>query len=341
MKGSEDTALRKAARHALPVLKLGARRVLGRKSPFQVTLSLTNKCNFRCDYCHIPLQRIDEMSTAEWLAAIDELQSGGMGRASIIGGEPLLRKDAGEIIRHLKRRGVHASMNTNGWLVPDRLDDLAGLDLACLTLDGPEDLHDRQRHPGSYARVLRAIEALRGRGIGVVTMTVVTPAGADHVDHVLDVARAHGIRAFFQLEHDAGMDVLLPIAPGLRQERIAGLARHLRDRKRQGLPVGNSDQSLDQQERQRYLLDCAHCWAGTYYGYVFSDGTVSHCLLTRAQVTTGNGRTHGFLQAFEALAPPTGPGCACVPSYEVNRILDLDVRLLFSALDVALRPASR
>jgi MoaA/NifB/PqqE/SkfB family radical SAM enzyme len=263
MWGGEDMALRRAVRRSLPVLKLGARRLLRRKSPFQVTLSLTNRCNFRCDYCHIPLQRIDEMSTAEWLAAIDELQSGGMGRASIIGGEPLLRRDAGEIIRHLKRRGVHASMNTNGWLVPDRIDELAELDLACLTLDGPEALHDRQRHPCSYARVLRAIESLRGRGVAVVTMTVVTAAGVDHVDHVLDVARAHGIRAFFQLEHDAEMDVLRPIAPGLRQERIAGLARHLRDRKRQGLPVGNSDPSLDRQERQRYLLDCAHCWAGT------------------------------------------------------------------------------
>ena len=341
MKGGEDTALRRAARRALPVLQLGARRALGRKSPFQVTLSLTNRCNFRCDYCHIPLQRIDEMGTAEWLAAIDELSAGGMGRASLIGGEPLLRKDVGEIVRHLKKRGVHASMNTNGWLVPDRLDELAGLDLACVTLDGPEAVHDRQRHPGSYARVLRAVEALRGRGVAVVTMTVVTAAGIDHVDHVLEVARAHGVRAYFQLEHDADMDVLRPVAPALRQERVAALARHLRDRKRQGWPVGNSERALDRQERARYLLDCAHCWAGTYYGYVFSDGTVSHCLLTRAQVAAGNGRRDGFLRAFEALAQPTGPGCACVPSYEVNRILDLDARLLFSALDVALRPAPR
>ena len=341
MKGSEDTALHLAARRVLPVLKLGARRALRRKSPFQVTLSLTNRCNFRCDYCHIPLQRIDEMGTAEWLAAIDELSAGGMGRASLIGGEPLLRKDVGAIVRHLKKRGVHASMNTNGWLVPDRLDELAGLDLACLTLDGPEDLHDRQRHPGSYARVLRAIEALRGRGVAVVTMTVVTAAGVDHVDHVLDVARAHGVRAYFQLEHDAEMDVRRPVAPEIRQERIADLARHLLDRKRQGLPVGNSARSLERQMQARYLLDCAHCWAGTYYGYVFSDGTVSHCLLTRAQVPVGNGRALGYLRAFEALAQPAGPGCACVPSYEVNRILDLDVGLLFSALDVALRPAAR
>src|SRR5262245_60674519 len=81
------------ARQGLPVLQLGARRVLGHKSPFQMTLSLTNRCNFRCVYCDIPLQHRDEMSTAQWCAAIDELRSGGMGRASLIGGEPLLHDD--------------------------------------------------------------------------------------------------------------------------------------------------------------------------------------------------------------------------------------------------------
>src|SRR5262249_10177834 len=138
---------RAAVRYAVPVLKLGVRRLLHRKSPFQMTLSLTNRCNFRCTYCEIPLQHRDEMSTAEWFGAIDELHAGGLGRASIIGGEPLLRKDAGQIVDHLKRRGIHASMNTNGWLVAERIDELRNLDLVCVTLDGPEAIHDRQRHP--------------------------------------------------------------------------------------------------------------------------------------------------------------------------------------------------
>lgn len=330
-----DEALRKAVRRALPVLQLGARRALRRKSPFQVTLSLTNRCNFRCDYCHIPLQRIDEMSTDAWRDVIDALRAAGMGRASVIGGEPLVRPDAPEILRHLKRAGVHTSMNTNGWFVPDRVDELDGLDLACITLDGPEAVHDRQRHTGSYKRVIRAIECLRARDVAVVTMTVVTAAGVDHVDHVLEVARAHGVRAFFQLEHDARMDVRLPIAPALTQERVAEFSRDLLARKRAGAPVGNSEASLVAQSTRRRLLSCDDCWAGTYHAYVFSDGTVSHCLLTREQVDAGNGLRDGVVAAFEALAQPKGPGCSCVPSFEVNRILDFDARVLYDALDVS------
>src|SRR5215469_15063431 len=159
------------ARQALPVLGLGARRVLGRRSPFQMTLSLTNRCNFKCEYCDIPLQRRDEMSTEQWKRAVDELRRAGMGRASLIGGEPLLREDAGEIISHLVERGVHAAMNTNGWLVVDRIEEVSRLDLVCVTLDGPRDVHDAQRRHGSYDRAIAAIEALRQHGVAVVTMT--------------------------------------------------------------------------------------------------------------------------------------------------------------------------
>ncbi len=302
-----------------------------------MTLSLTNRCNFRCEYCNIPLQPRDEMSTAEWIAAIDELAQGGMGRASLMGGEPLLRKDVGEIAGHLKRRGIHASMNTNGWLVPQRIDEIAALDLVCVTLDGPPEVHDRQRHPGSYARAIEAIVALKDRGVKVVTRSVITPDGADRVDHVLSVARSLGFPAFFQIEHQAEFDVALPVAPRLSDARVTALAEHLLARKAEGHPVGNSRAILEAQRSRRYLGTCADCHAGRYYGYVMSDGTVAPCLFTQGRVPRGNGRARGFLRAFEELAAPEGPGCSCVPTHEVNAVLDLDVAVLFDALSLALR----
>jgi MoaA/NifB/PqqE/SkfB family radical SAM enzyme len=326
------------ARKALPVVGFAARRALGRKTPFQITFSLTNRCNFRCEYCHIPLQHREEMSTDEWIQCFRELRDAGMGRASLIGGEPMVRRDVKQLIGALKGMGVHVAMNTNGWFVEDRLDDVAELDLACITLDGPPEVNDAQRHPGSYDRAIGAIRALRGRGIRVVTMTVITPAGAQRVDHVLEVARREGTLAFFQLEHDADCDVHLPIAPRMSDADIGGVARRLLELKEAGAPVGNSRAILEAQihDGRRIGGDCSECFAGHYYGYVLSDGTVAPCLLTQWQQERGNGKRLGFARAFREMAPPSGPGCGCVPIHEVNRILSFDVSVLRDALDLAL-----
>lgn len=326
-----------ATAQAEPLVKLGLRRAIGRKSPFQVTFSLTNRCNFRCTYCEIPLQEREEMSAADFCAAIDDLREAGMGRASLIGGEPLLRQDAGEIIRHLKRRGVHSAMNTNGWFVPQRIDEVAELDLVCITLDGPPEVHDAQRRERSYERAIEAIEVLKSRGVPVVTMTVVTPEGARTVDHVLSVAEQMGFLAFFQLEHDGKCDVDAPIAIRMSNRSIDDVARRLLTYKEQGRPVGNSRHVLEAQLRNgRYLGSCEDCYAGRYYAYVLSDGTIAPCLLTQWQQPAGNGRRLGFAHAFRTMAAPRGPGCSCVPTHEVNRVLALDPAALWHAVEIAL-----
>lgn len=325
------------ARQGLPVLQLGARRALRQKSPFQITFSLTNRCNFKCEYCDIPLQQRDELGLEEWKAAIDQFRDGGMGRASLIGGEPLMHRDVGAIIGHLKSRGVHTAMNTNGWLVEDMIDEVAQLDLVCVTLDGPEEVHDRQRRKGSYQKVIRSLEVLQSRGVSAVTMTVVTPSGADNVDHVLEVARRFGHKAFFQLEHDKSCDVMKPIAPRLSVGRIEDFVHHLLKLKAQGEPIGNSKMILEAQlSGGRYLGTCKDCYAGQYYGYVLSDGTVAPCLLTQWQQEKSNGRKHGYLEAFHRMSAPVGPGCSCVPTHEVNHVLGFDPKALWHAVEVTL-----
>ncbi|MEW6775594.1 MAG: radical SAM protein [Bdellovibrionota bacterium] len=334
--GREAAFLPKLSSQLRPVAQLAVRRLFGRKSPFQVTFSLTNRCNFRCEYCDIPLQHREEMTTGQWFQCIDEFTAGGMGRASVIGGEPLLREDAGEIIRYLKKLGVHAAMNTNGWFVKERIEDVRALDLVCVTLDGPVEIHDKQRHPESHRRAIEAIEILKSRGVPVVTMTVITPQGAERVDYVLEIARQYGHKAYFQLEHDRSCDVYAPVAPRIHDQGIAALARRLMQMKREGLPVGNSIPVLEMYVRdgRRIGGSCADCFAGSYYAYVMCDGTVAPCLLTQRQPEQQNGLKHGFLKAFQEMTAPEGPGCACVPVHEVNQMLAFNLRVLWSALEL-------
>lgn len=309
---------------AVPLARYLVARARGHKLPFAVAMSLTDRCNFRCVYCHVPEWADREMPTDAWLRVVDDLRAAGMIRASLLGGEPLLRKDIGAIVSHLRRHGVHTAMNTNGWLVEQRIDEIVDLDVLSISLDGPPEVHDAQRHPGSFERCLRGIEAARRRDVRVVTMTVLTARSAPHVEFVLELAREHGLTAYFNLEHDADGDVDAAIAKGLADAEIVALSRRLLALKEQGWPVGPSRTYLEAVARRgRRLRSCDTCLASRYFCHVLPDGRVVPCLLTHAQPSPLEVRPSGAVAAFAALDQPRGKGCSCEPLQELDMLLRL------------------
>lgn len=327
------------ARQAAPLGRFAVARATGRKFPLMVTMSITDKCNFRCVYCQLPVMNRDEMSTAEWHRAIDELADAGMMRVSLMGGEPLMRKDVGELIDHLKARHVNVAMNTNGWLFPQRMEQVRKLDLVCITLDGPPEINDRQRHPGAHDKVLEAIDLAQAAGVKVITMTVMTKGGLDTVDYVLKVAKEKGTRAFFQVEHDAEGDPNKTIGPDITGDGIAAVARHLLRRKEEGWPVGPSRTFLKQlagdgETGARRFYSCNDCYASQYFLSITPTGYVVPCPLTFRSEAPLSGRELGFARAFEMLAQPQDAGCGCNPTTELNYLLHFRPEAILNAFDV-------
>jgi GTP 3',8-cyclase len=85
-------------------------------------ISLTDSCNFRCSYC-MPEENISCMPN-EHLMQPDEIEdiaktfvSLGVKKIRLTGGEPLVRKGAGAIIRSLSKLPVELTLTTNGVLV--------------------------------------------------------------------------------------------------------------------------------------------------------------------------------------------------------------------------------
>lgn len=326
------------AQQAMPLARFAVARATGRKFPLMVTMSMTDKCNFRCHYCDLPHMNRDEMSTADWHRAIDELADAGMMRVSIMGGEPLMRKDVGEIVDHLKARGINVAMNTNGWYFQQKIDIVSKLDLVCITLDGPKEVNDAQRHEGAHDRVLQAIDLAKSRGVKVITMTVLTRGGIDTVDYVLGVARAKGIKAFFQVEHPADGDTNKHIGPQISDDMIADIARHLLKRKEEGWPVGPSKTFLKElagidNVGKRRMYSCDNCFASRYFLSITPTGYVVPCPLTFRGDGRFNGREIGFAKAFQNLVQPTDAGCSCNPTTELNYLLHFRPEAILNALD--------
>ncbi len=92
-------------------------------------ISLTERCNLRCFYC-MPEEGIEKrpreqfMSTEEVLHIAAAFVQLGVKKIRLTGGEPLVRKDAGDILRRLSAHPVELGITTNGILVHQYLDDL-------------------------------------------------------------------------------------------------------------------------------------------------------------------------------------------------------------------------
>ncbi len=105
-------------------------------------ISLTDACNFRCFYC-MPNEEVDVTPMGKLMTA-DEIMgfaalfvSLGVNKIRLTGGEPLVRKDAAEIIRRLSALPVKLSITTNGVLLHKFIDTFktAGLQAINISLD--------------------------------------------------------------------------------------------------------------------------------------------------------------------------------------------------------------
>lgn len=105
-------------------------------------LSLTERCNLRCFYC-MPAEGVrltprPHLMTKDEILAIARTFVGlGTKKIRLTGGEPLVRKDAREIIEDLGRLGVELAITTNGVMLKDYVQTFynAGIKTVNVSLD--------------------------------------------------------------------------------------------------------------------------------------------------------------------------------------------------------------
>jgi cyclic pyranopterin phosphate synthase len=150
---------------ALPLID-----TFGRKHDY-LRISLTEKCNLRCVYC-MPEQGIElkpgssYMQKDEVIAIASVFVKLGVRKIRLTGGEPLVRKDAGSIIRALTELGVEIAITTNAVLVDQYIDlfEECGINSLNVSIDtfNPERMKTIVRR--DYAeRILSNISLLQQR----------------------------------------------------------------------------------------------------------------------------------------------------------------------------------
>ena len=86
------------------------------KSWQKVCLYLTRRCNFRCRGCNvINYQSAYELTTEEWKQAFEILKEYEVGFVVLFGGEPTLRDDLPNLIKHLNNLSLPHTIITNSY----------------------------------------------------------------------------------------------------------------------------------------------------------------------------------------------------------------------------------
>jgi radical SAM protein with 4Fe4S-binding SPASM domain len=147
-------------------------------APRACVWELTLACNLRCKHCgsFAGSRRDDEMSLEENLRVADQLAALGCRRVTLSGGEPTLNPDWDGIGKRLADHCIKVNLISNGWhwnAAHVERAKAAGLCGAAFSLDGFESEHDEFRQPGSFERVVAAIDACVAGGLPVAVNTTV------------------------------------------------------------------------------------------------------------------------------------------------------------------------
>jgi uncharacterized Fe-S cluster-containing radical SAM superfamily protein len=141
----------------------------------------TRLCNLACAHCYSESgpQARGALGAGELIGALATLRAEGYAAVSLSGGEPLVYRDVGVLIREAKALGFRVAMVSNGLLVNGRnAAVLAQLDGIAISFDGLPDTHDAIRgRPGAFDRACAALRRLAGERLPVAAAISLT-AGA-------------------------------------------------------------------------------------------------------------------------------------------------------------------
>lgn len=135
--------------------------------PLRYFFELTYLCNLNCPYCYIGEERKkDELTTSEWFKIIDQIPFYSF--VTLVGGEPLLRKDFVQILEKTAEK-TFGKLNvvTNGVLINDEMIDAfirTKMMLLSVSLDGYGENHDKSREKeGIFETIISNLDNLNSK----------------------------------------------------------------------------------------------------------------------------------------------------------------------------------
>jgi len=171
----------------------------GLRSPVNLTWEVSLLCNLRCSHCLSasgePAE--NEMTTAEALDLVAQLDTAKVFQINFGGGEPFMRPDFEQILEACHARGIMTCISTNGTLLDAaRVERLATSRLVAIqvSMDGAKrETCDAIRGDGVYDQAIEAIKLLAKSRIPTSINTVLTTQNAEEIPGLHLLAKELGV----------------------------------------------------------------------------------------------------------------------------------------------------
>jgi radical SAM protein with 4Fe4S-binding SPASM domain len=141
-----------------------------------------------------------EMTTSEIAALLRDLRDAGTYKVTLTGGEPTMREDWVDLVALGLAESLRTAVVTNGLLITRRIDDLARVpyattgrfSVAISLLGATAATHEAAtRTPGSYARAIEALDALRSAHVRTGIFFTVLPGNVGELVDAVFLACRH------------------------------------------------------------------------------------------------------------------------------------------------------
>ncbi|UCD58808.1 MAG: heme b synthase [Candidatus Hydrogenedentota bacterium] len=286
-----------------------------------VAWEITRSCNLSCIHCRASAERgpyPHELTTEECKSVLDEIASFSDPIIIFTGGEPLLRPDILDILRHGQSLDLKMAMAINGLLLDEatarRLIE-HGIQRISISLDGATaETHDAFRNvPGAFEGAMKGIGAAKKAGLPFQINSTITKLNLNEVPDLLRLAVDLGAEAHH-------IFLLVPTGRGKELEEQEISAEQYEStlnwfyEQREKVPIQlkatcaphyyrilrqRAAEEGKQVTFETYGMDAVTrgCLGGVAFCFISHVGTLSPC--GYLELDCGNVRVEGFRKAWE------------------------------------------
>lgn len=170
--------------------------------PFFISHLITTRCFAHCPTCLWRGQSHEQFDTSKIINFYSQARALGFIATTFWGGEPLLRQDLVDILKHCHHIGLAAGVITNGYFLPEQAPSLSQyIDFLIVSIDFPDQRHDDLRGvPGLFDRALSGIDLMQRLNprLKIFINSVISRLNDDAIEALVQLAERLNLSITFE-----------------------------------------------------------------------------------------------------------------------------------------------